>query len=359
MGSLMEKATSSLELVDLSKQNFRRTLDSLQEGAHSLLLLTVQWKEIEAYFDSTKNVLGERAKELEALEESIKGQALELEKKEKEVCSIHDSIKEKLSDLEKKEEELQLEHKAEMEKRKGEAEQLESFTMRIESMEKLSHDKLKELDAKAKELELKLKEEIGAGEKSRGEFEPLVSLLAKNMGSSVTTMPTNCSTFYLNEYATDFADHLVKKNAALARVIPYLDPAKLVLDAIEASFKEYLNKDFGEIDDRFDSVVDSCIVLLEKLIQMNLIITPKVKQEATQLGIDWIGKAKANQNNSSRVLGCLLFLAAYGLASVTTREVLLTLLERFLFYDQAPQLFRLLGLEDTVSGNACFLFLVD
>ncbi|ESQ32270.1 hypothetical protein EUTSA_v10005503mg [Eutrema salsugineum] len=351
----MEKATSGLELVDLSKQNFRRTLDSLQEGAHSLLLLTVQWKEIEAYFDSTKNVLQERAKELQALEESIKGQALELETKEKELSSIRGSYEAKLSDLEKKEKEFHMEQKAATQKRSGEVEQLERFTERIESMEKFSDEKLKELEARANELELKVKqvqqqkERISAGETLRLEFEPLVSLLAKNIGSSVT-MPTNCSTFYLNENATDFADDLVMKNLAFARMIPYLDPAKLVFEAIEGSLKEYLNKDFGEADDRLDSVVNSCIVMLEKLIQMNLHITRNVKEEATQLGIDWIGKAKTNPNSKALVLGCLLFLAAYDLASVTTREVLLTLLERFLLYDQAPKLFRLLGLEDKVSG---------
>lgn len=348
----MEKVTSGLELVDLSKRNFRKTLDSLQEGAHSVLLLTIQWKEIESYFDSTRNVLEERAKELEAREESIKVRALELETKEKELCL-------KQSDLETKEKEFDLEQKTEVEKKKGEVEQLEKFTTRIESVERLSDEKLMELDVRAKELELKVKEvekqreQSIAEDKLRGEFEPLVSLLAMNMGSTVS-MPTKCSALYLNENAKDIADVLVKKNTALARMVFYLDPAKVVLDAIEGSFKGYLSKDLGEADDR---VVSGCVVLLENLIQMNLRITPQVKQEATQLGIDWIGKAKANLNNDPWVLGCVLFLAAYGLASLTTHEVLLTLLERFLLYDQAPKLFRLVGLENKVSGKACFLFL--
>ncbi|CAH2044556.1 unnamed protein product [Thlaspi arvense] len=355
MGSLMEKTTSGLELVDSSKHNFRRTLDSLQEGAHSLILLTIQWEEIESYFDSTRSILEKRAKELEALEESIKGKALELETKEKELSSIRGSFEAKLSDLVEKEKAFHLEQKAATEKRRGEVEALERFTERIESMEKNSDEKLKELDARADDLCLKVKESeqqkegISAGEEPRREFEPLVSLLAKNIGSSVT-MPTNCSTFYLTKNATDFADGLVKKNSDLARMIPYLEPPKLVLDAIEGSFKECMNKDFGESDDRFDSVVNSCILLLENLMQRKPQITRKVKQEATQLGIDWIAMAKTNPKNYSRVLGCLLFLAAYGLSSLTTREVLLTLLDRILLYDQAPKLFRLLGLEHRVSG---------
>nr|ABE97195.1 unknown [Arabidopsis thaliana] len=109
----MEKVTSGLELVDISKRNFRKTLESLQEGAHSLLLLTIQWKEIESYFDSTRSVLEERAKELEALEESIKVKALELEKKEKELCLIDESMKAKQSEFEKKEKDFDLEQKAE------------------------------------------------------------------------------------------------------------------------------------------------------------------------------------------------------------------------------------------------------
>ncbi|CAA0405082.1 unnamed protein product [Arabidopsis thaliana] len=349
MSSLMEKVTSGLELVDISKRNFRKTLESLQEGAHSLLLLTIQWKEIESYFDSTRSVLEERAKELEALEESIKVKALELEKKEKELCLIDESMKAKQSEFEKKEKEFDLEQKAEVEKRKGEVEQLEKFTTRMESVERFSDEKLMELGVRATELELKMeevekhRERIVSGDKLRGEFEPLVSLLAKNMGLSMT-MPVKFSTLYLNENA----DEMVKKNTALARMVPYLDPAKVVLDAIGGSFKEYWKKDLGEADDR---VVNSWIVLLENLIKMNLKITPQVKQEATPLGIAWLGKAKANmKNDPPRVFGCALFLAAYGLGSLTTHGVLLTLVERFLLYDHAPKLFRLLGLEDKVFG---------
>ncbi|CAN7089628.1 unnamed protein product [Brassica rapa subsp. narinosa] len=300
MGDLMEKARSSLALVDLSKHNFHRTLDSLQESAHSLLLLSVQWKEIEGHFDSTKSLLEERAKELQAREESLNGRAIELESKEKELSSVHDSFKAKVDEFEKMEVRFHSECKEALETRKAE---FEGFTKRIESMEK----------------ELEQQRDL------RHEFEPLVSLLGKDKGCSSVAMSTN---------------DLVKRNQALARLIPCLDPAKLVLDAIQASLKDFN-----------DSVVlKSCTVLLEKLIEMNLPITWEVNQEASQLGINWISMAKANTNNDSLVLCCLLFLAAYGLASVTTREVLLTLLERFLLYDQAPRLFRLLELEHTVYG---------
>nr|VDC58548.1 unnamed protein product [Brassica rapa] len=300
MGDLMEKARSSLALVDLSKHNFHRTLDSLQESAHSLLLLSVQWKEIEGHFDSTKSLLEERAKELHAREESLNGRAIELESKEKELSSVHDSFKAKVDEFEKMEVRFHSECKEALETRKAE---FEGFTKRIESMEK----------------ELEQQRDL------RREFEPLVSMLGKDKGcSSVATS----------------VDDLVKRNQALARMIPCLDPAKLVLDAIQASLKDFN-----------DSVVlKSCTVLLEKLMEMNLPITWEVNQEATQIGINWISMAKANTNNDSLVLCCLLFLAAYGLASVTTREVLLTLLERFLLYDQAPRLFRLLELEHSVYG---------
>lgn len=239
-------------------------------------------------------------------------------------------------------------------------------------MEKVSDEKVKELDEKAKELDLKVKElqkqqregvavrgefeqakelelkvkelqqQQREGVTVRDEFEPLVSLLAKKIGTSVS-MHTDCSTFRLS------ADDLVKRNEGLARMIQYLDPVKLVLAAVEGCFKE----DFGEAG---DSVVNSCVVLLEKLILMKLRITQEVRQEATQLGFDWMVKVKTNPNNDSLVLGWLLFLATYGWASGTTREMLLKLLDRFLLYEQAPKLFRRLGLEDNVSGNALFLF---
>ncbi|KAJ0253105.1 FRIGIDA-like protein 5 [Hirschfeldia incana] len=297
MGDLMEKATRNLALVDLSKQNFHRTLDSLQDKANSLILLSIQWKEIEGHFDSTKSLLEEKVKELQALEESLNGRTVELDNKEKELSSVHDSFKARVDEFEKMEVGFHSECKEAIERRKAE---FEGFTKRIESMEK----------------ELEQQRDL------RHEFEPLVSLLAKDK--------KGCSS------ATN---DLVKRNQALARLIPCLDPAKLVLDAIQESFKDFN-----------DGVVKSCIVLLEKLIQMNVPITREVNQEATKLGINWISKAKTNQNNDSWVLCCLLFLAAYGLASLTTPEVLLTLLERFLLHDQAPRLFQLLRLQDSVSG---------
>nr|XP_018461627.1 PREDICTED: FRIGIDA-like protein 5 [Raphanus sativus] len=300
----MEKATSNLALVDLSKHNFHRTLDSLQEKAHSLLLLSIQWKEIEGHFDSTKSLLEEKVKELRALEESLNGRAMELENKEKELSAVHDSFEARVDEFEKMEVMFHSECKEAMERKKAE---FEGFTKRIESLEK----------------ELQQQRDL------RHEFEPLISLvLAKDTGRSSAAN------------ATGVEDGLVKRNQALARLIPCLDPAKLVLDAIQGSFK-----DFGEAD-----VVKSCLVLLEKLIQMNVPITREVNQEATKLGINWISKAKTNQNNDSWVLCCLLFLAAYNLASVTTSEVLLNLLERFLLHDQAPRLFQLLRLQDSVSG---------
>ncbi|KAJ4877691.1 FRIGIDA-like protein 5 [Raphanus sativus] len=232
-----------MALVDLSKHNFHRTLDSLQESAHSLLLLSVQWKEIEGHFDSTKSLLEEKVKELQALEESLNGRAVELETKEKEFSSVHDPFKAKVNEFEKKEAESHLEHKKEMERRKAEVEEFEGLRKRIGSMEK----------------ELKQQRDL------RHEFEPLVSLLAKD-----TCRSSSASN------ATGLEDGLVKRNQALARLIPCLDPAKLVLDAIQESFKDFNN----------DGVVKSCIVLLEKLIQMNLPITREVKQEASQLGIN-------------------------------------------------------------------------
>ncbi|KAF2532757.1 hypothetical protein F2Q70_00032258 [Brassica cretica] len=185
MGSLME---SGLRLLDLSKRNFKRTLDSLEENARSLILLSIQWKEIEGFCDSTKAVLEERAKELEAMEESLKVRALELEAK--------------ASDLEKKDEALGLE---EMEKRR---EEFEVFTRRIESVEKVSDEKVKELEEKAKELDLKVRElqqkQRGGVTTVRSEFEPLVSLLAKSIGTNVS-MPTKVyTTVQLSDIAMDF-----------------------------------------------------------------------------------------------------------------------------------------------------------
>ena len=62
----MEKITRELEAAELTKQNLRKTLDQIHDYSSSVLLLSLQWKDLENHFETTRRFLLERAQELES-----------------------------------------------------------------------------------------------------------------------------------------------------------------------------------------------------------------------------------------------------------------------------------------------------
>ena len=62
----MEKITRELEAAELTKQNLRKTLDQIHDCSSSVLLLSLQWKDLENHFETTRRFLLERAQEFES-----------------------------------------------------------------------------------------------------------------------------------------------------------------------------------------------------------------------------------------------------------------------------------------------------
>ncbi|TYI02498.1 hypothetical protein ES332_A11G271000v1 [Gossypium tomentosum] len=98
----MEKLTD-LELIELNKANLRRTMDEIQERASSILLLNIQWKDMEKVVDSAQSSIEERLKEVISKEEEMEERAKKLEK---EIERRENSVKDQFEALKVKEEEL-------------------------------------------------------------------------------------------------------------------------------------------------------------------------------------------------------------------------------------------------------------
>lgn len=62
----MEKITRELEAAELTKQDLRKTLDQIHDYSSSVLLLSLQWKDLENHFETTRRFLLERGQELES-----------------------------------------------------------------------------------------------------------------------------------------------------------------------------------------------------------------------------------------------------------------------------------------------------
>ena len=50
----------------MTKQNLRKTLDQIHDCSSSVLLLSLQWKDLENHFETTRRFLLERAQEFES-----------------------------------------------------------------------------------------------------------------------------------------------------------------------------------------------------------------------------------------------------------------------------------------------------
>ncbi|PQQ02726.1 FRIGIDA-like protein 5 [Prunus yedoensis var. nudiflora] len=85
----MEKIESDLKEFELKQRSLAKAYDSVhaQAQANSFVIFTVQWKDLEDHFDSTRNSLEARFRELEAREEDIGVRDTKSEPKDWNLCS--------------------------------------------------------------------------------------------------------------------------------------------------------------------------------------------------------------------------------------------------------------------------------
>ncbi|KAF3944674.1 hypothetical protein CMV_028883 [Castanea mollissima] len=145
----MEKVSSEFEVAEIKKQTLRKTLEQIHSSSSSLLLFSLQWKDLEDHFDTTRRFLQEQAKELESKEKRF--EELELREKRLEELSRGFEAKEErfgecLKEFELKEVKLE--------------ERVKEVELREERIEERSRDfevKEKKIEEWSNELELKEK----------------------------------------------------------------------------------------------------------------------------------------------------------------------------------------------------------
>ncbi|XP_052877302.1 LOW QUALITY PROTEIN: uncharacterized protein LOC128283929 [Gossypium arboreum] len=131
------------------------------------------------------------------------------------------------------------------------------------------------------------------------------------------------------------------------------DPAKLVLDAMEGFYPPHLSK--GDIDFEGDVARRSCILLLEQLMKLSPEIKPNVRKEAVKLAFDWITKMKVESGHELEVLGFLWLLASFQLGDAFDADELVNFLVFVAQHIQTPELFKVLGLGDKITGVATWM----
>ena len=127
-----------------------------------------------------------------------------------------------------------------------------------------------------------------------------------------------------------------------------LDPAKLVLDAMEGFYPPYLKQ--GEIEFDGDVVKRSCILLLEQLRKICPEIKHDVRKEAMKVAFDWSINIQVDSGNLLESLGFMQLLASFGLASAFDVNVLFSFFEKVDLHNQAAKLLGVLFV-DKISGK--------
>ncbi|XP_060213857.1 FRIGIDA-like protein 5 isoform X2 [Lycium barbarum] len=120
------------------------------------------------------------------------------------------------------------------------------------------------------------------------------------------------------------------------------DSGMLVLEALEGFYPpEPHNEEI--LFDR--SVIrKSCIFLLEQLMILSPKLKPEAKLEARKLAFDWKEKMKAETEDHLGILGFLLLVGAYGLASAFDKDELESLCHTAAQDDNAYPIFHVLGI---------------
>ena len=175
----METITSDLKISKLKQDSLCKAYETLHSEASSILLLTLQWKDLEDHFNSTRKSLkdeleklveretkvGDREKELEDKESKLK---MEIELKAESLDGIEKRIEERNQSFElsiqEKRQELEITVKqyhaaqrlvAEKEKEvDGLAKAIKERTKKLDSLERSIRQKSEEVEVKGNEVEL-------------------------------------------------------------------------------------------------------------------------------------------------------------------------------------------------------------
>ncbi|KAI8570023.1 hypothetical protein RHMOL_Rhmol01G0001100 [Rhododendron molle] len=315
--------------------------------------------------DSIQNWIERRAKELDSREEQIDERVNELdsmrklnekhckvlELKEKEVDSAklwNEERAEKLDSIEKELHSVKNFISQSFEDVRSKNKQLKLDQQLIEERSKELELKEKQIDERSKELELK-KKQFG-GTESNVKVEQVEGMPVDNVSKcssadtqSVVKMDGRSLQLFLNERSND---HESMSSEVYRALRLSLDPAKLVLDAVEGFYPPHLKK--GDAVFEKDVVRRSCILLLEQLMKIAPQIHPYVKGKALKLAGEWKEKMGVVASNTLEELGFMQLLASYKLASGFDTDELLKIFMVVAEHKQAPELCRELGFTENV-----------
>ncbi|XP_074320894.1 uncharacterized protein LOC141657528 [Silene latifolia] len=374
-----ESPSNHLNFAIDKRENMRQTLEIIHSQSNSLLHLSLQWKDLEEYFDSISSAIAKREEEIELKLRQIdwktkymNKKSSDFEEKKIEFNEMLELYEERCEQLDDDFESLRCKFERLRDYKKGLKRKFKKRELKLEAKELLIDNKEHEVEFRAKKLnsierdllrrmfeiegrerkiELNEKGFVDKSDELKLENGEIVEEIVEENDDYADirfniVMNGRDLQMFLNGR---FDDHDKLRDEVTRGISLSIDPPKLVLDAIQGFYPEGFRN--GDLGFDLNVVRRSCVLLLEQLNELKARIKACVRERAMRVAVEWKNKMNVGGDSDGgclEVVGFLQLVATYGLVSEFDEEELLRLFEACARHDRAPQLCRSLGFTDRV-----------
>ncbi|KAF3670130.1 putative myosin-10-like isoform X2 [Capsicum annuum] len=154
---------------------------------------------------------------------------------------------------------------------------------------------------------------------------------------------------FLNKH---LKEHKLLRSEVFSALRMSLDSDMLVLEALEGFYPPDHQKE--EIGFHRDIIRQSCILLLEQFMELPPEIKPEAKLEASKLALAWKAKMISGKEDQLAILGFLLFVGCYRLASAFGKDELGSLYHKVAHRVNTSKICHALDISDNTSRSDDF-----
>ncbi|XP_009779774.1 FRIGIDA-like protein 5 isoform X1 [Nicotiana sylvestris] len=152
---------------------------------------------------------------------------------------------------------------------------------------------------------------------------------------------------FLNKH---LKEHKLLRSEVFSALQMSLDSGMLVLEALVGFYPPDYQKE--EIEFNRNIIRQSCILLLEQFMELSPEIKPEAKLEASKLAFAWKAKMMGEMENHLAILGFLLLVGSYRLASAFDKDELESLYHKVSPHVNTSEICHALGISNNTSKES-------
>ncbi|KAK8670950.1 hypothetical protein V6N13_037562 [Hibiscus sabdariffa] len=383
--NLMEKLVNDkLEEVGLKEKDLEKRLREYELKEEQFGLKEKSFGKRCMEFELEKKAFKERCRDLEFNNKQYEHERKRLEVTEKWVQKQLEEIKGKEEEFEERCKHVELKEKGlelrecELEENKKHCDEYLRKVKLREEIEELSAEQRRKYEQQSNHFELNVKrckqrfKDLESKEKKVAEWSKQQETIRGLASALHPQVKTEAASILLVKYSVDhssrahlqfcinmdgkdlqmFLNEHWKQHGSIGTEVSMAlqlsaDPAKLVLDAMEGFYPPHLTKGDRKFEGK--AARRSCILLLEKLMELSPEIKPHVKDKAMKLAFDWVTKMRIESGHELEVLGFLWLLASFQLAYAFDADELLNFSVFVAQLIENTKIFKALGLGDKIT----------